>query len=105
MTTEVQRQASDLRGWLIIVTIVALIGGFASTIPLMMSVMVFDAGETRDAWLMFTAIWMAPFLLIAGLIVGWVGFLSNSYGATRAGIFLMLTPLVLAALLFVWAVL
>ncbi|HUB86054.1 MAG TPA: hypothetical protein VL971_10200 [Rhizomicrobium sp.] len=71
--------------------------------PLMMSPMIFDSGESTEAWTIFAAIWFAPVVLIVGLVVGWIGFARSARGMVTFGLILAALPVIAAVGVLVMA--
>ncbi len=84
-------------------TIVGAVLLVLSAVPLMMSPMIFDSGETAEAWTIFAAIWLMPVVLIAGLIIGWIGFARNVRRMVTLGLILAALPLIAAVGVLVMA--
>ena len=83
-----------------------IVGGLLlmlSVMPLMMSPMIFDSGESPEAWTIFAAIWLMPVVLIAGLVIGWIGFARGAQGMVTFGLILAALPLVAAVGVLVMA--
>ena len=62
--------------------------------PLMMTPMIFDSGESADAWSIFLAIWSMPALLIVGLVMGWIGFAKGARRLVTFGLILAALPVI-----------
>jgi hypothetical protein len=90
--TEHVNAALGLRGWLIGLTVLGILATMGSAIPLMMSPMIFDSGESREAWTLFIALWLSPVAWVLGIIVGWVGYVFGSHFVTLAGVILIVLP-------------
>ena len=86
--------------WLLILLIVATIAAACFAIGnlsfMMMSPMIFDAGETKVAWLVFFGIWLFPVLLALGIIIGWIGFSARARWAAIFGLAVAGLPMVAA---------
>jgi hypothetical protein len=86
--------------WLLILLIVATIAavcvGIGNLGLMMMSPMIFDAGETNVAWLVFLGIWLFPVLLAVGIIIGWIGFGAGARWAAIFGLAVAGLPMVAA---------
>jgi hypothetical protein len=90
--TEHVNAALGLRGWLIGLTVLGILATMGSAIPLMMSPMIFDSGESAWAWTLFLAMWLSPVAWIGGIIVGWIGYSFGSHFLTLAGVVLIALP-------------
>jgi small-conductance mechanosensitive channel len=90
----VQTESAGLRTVMIVATIIGGLLLMLSAGLLAMSPMIFDSGESPTAWAVFSAIWAMPIILIAGLVIGWIGFARNARGIVGLGIALAGFPLV-----------
>jgi hypothetical protein len=90
-------ESSGLRNLMIAATAIAVVVLMLLTVPLMMSPMLFDSGESAAAWGVFAAVWSAPLLVTAGIAVGWIGFARNARRMVVAGL-IVAAVLVLAAI-------
>jgi hypothetical protein len=83
---------------LLVALILATLAGVAlavTSVPfLMFSFLMFDAGETAEAWIGFFAMWSMPLLLLAGLAVAWIAFGARLYWLVWVGFALTVLPLV-----------
>ncbi|HEY5338552.1 MAG TPA: hypothetical protein VIJ85_10130 [Rhizomicrobium sp.] len=89
-------ESATLRNTLVAATVIGVLLLMLSVFPLMMSPMIFDSGESADTWSIFIAIWLAPVVLIAGLVIGWIGFASGARRVAIAGLVVAAVPAVLA---------
>jgi small-conductance mechanosensitive channel len=89
-------ESTTHRNLMLAATIVGVIVLMLSAFPLMMSPMIFDSGESATAWSIFIAIWMAPVVLIVGLVVGWIGVARRSQAMVVTGLLLAVAPMVAA---------
>ena len=94
--TDAPAESSGLRNLLIAATVVGVLALWVSAIPLTMSPMIFDSGESNEAWAWFIAIWSMPVVIIAGLVAGWVGFVRRNRTVAIAGMVISAIPIVLA---------
>ena len=76
--------------YLIVATILFGLSLIPAAMGVLMSPMVFDAGESREAWSMAIIIWAYPVLVILGLLLAWILYASRSY---RTAILCSLLPL------------
>ena len=88
---------------MIAATAIAVVVLMLSTAPLMMSPMIFDSGESAAAWTVFTAIWCAPLVIIAGIATGWVGFARNRRRLVMTGLIVAAVPVLAAVGVLVMA--
>jgi hypothetical protein len=65
--------------------------------PLMMSPMIFDSGETDARWMFFTALWVAPLIVLAGIAGAWIAYGVRVYWLSIAGLVTAGLPIALAA--------
>ena len=99
MEIEVATRPKRLGKYLKIATVLCVVVGFASILPLMMSFMVFDAGETRQAWTLFIAIWSLPIVMLGALAIAWIAYGATAFKISVAALVVFLVPfLVLCAL-------
>jgi hypothetical protein len=66
-------------------------------VPLMMSPMIFDSGETQDRWMFFTALWVSPLIVLAGIAAAWIAYGVRVYWLSIAGLVTAGLPIALAA--------
>jgi hypothetical protein len=90
--TEHVNAALGLRGWLIGLTVLGILATLCSFVPLMMSPMIFDSGESAWAWTIFLAMWLSPVAWIGGIIVGWTGYAFGSHFLALSGVVLIALP-------------
>jgi len=76
----------------IVATIAALVSFVVNLAMMMMSPMMFDAGESAGLWAVFIAIWLTPLVLAAGIAVAWLGFGIRWTGVAIAGHAIVLAP-------------
>ncbi|HEY5209825.1 MAG TPA: hypothetical protein VIJ42_10310 [Stellaceae bacterium] len=76
----------------IVATLVALVSFVVNLAIMMMSPMMFDAGESAWLWTVFIAIWLTPLVLAAGIAVAWLGFGIRWTGVAIAGLAIVLAP-------------
>ena len=89
-------ESSRLRNIMLAATVVGVILLMLSVFPLMMSPMIFDSGESAQTWSLFIAIWSLPLLVIAGLVIGWIGFSRNAAHTVVFGLLLAALPVIAA---------
>ncbi|HEY1837604.1 MAG: hypothetical protein WBQ17_17695 [Rhizomicrobium sp.] len=65
--------------------------------PLMMSPMIFDSGETNSRWAFFTALWLSPLVVLAGIVAAWIAYGVRVYWLSIAGLVAAGIPIALAA--------
>jgi hypothetical protein len=65
--------------------------------PLMMSPMIFDSGETRGRWIFFTALWLSPLVVLAGIAAAWIAYGVRVYWLSIVGLVAAGLPIALAA--------
>ena len=92
-TAPVKPESASLRNLLIAASVIGALALMASVMPLMMSPMIFDSGESPAAWGWFVALWLMPVVLIAGLAIGWMGFARRSRRIAVAGLVLFALPI------------
>jgi hypothetical protein len=66
-------------------------------VPLMMSPMIFDSGETDARWMFFTALWLSPLVVLAGIGAAWIAYAVRVYWLSIAGLVTAGLPIALAA--------
>jgi hypothetical protein len=93
------RTVTMLRTRLLIFTVLGIVIGAAAFMPLLTSFMIFDTGETKEAWTTFIVIWCVPLVMIVSLVLAWIGYAIGSYNFTRFSLFVAAIPLVLLGLL------
>jgi hypothetical protein len=90
--------------WLLPVLIAATVLGAGMMLvdlgAMVISPMLFDSGESSGAWAMFAAIWIAPFVVLFGILSGWIGFARQRAWLATGGIALMVIPLIAGLLIF-----
>lgn len=96
-------ESSSLRNVMLAATVVGVILLMLSAWPLMMSPMIFDSGESPEAWAIFATIWLMPVVLIAGLVIGWIGFARKARGMAMFGLILAALPVLAAVGVLVMA--
>jgi hypothetical protein len=92
-----QPESASLRT---VLTIATVIGGLLLMLavwPLSMTPLIFDSGESPTTWGVFLAIWAMPVVLLAGLIIGWVGFARNRRSIVIVGLIVAMLPVLAAA--------
>jgi hypothetical protein len=94
--SDARTESSGLRNTLLAATVVGVILVMLSALPLMMSPMIFDSGESAATWSIFVAVWSMPVLVIAGLVIGWIGFSRNTTRTAVFGLILAALPVVAA---------
>ena len=99
MENEVAARPKRLGKFLKIATVLCVVVGFASILPLMMSFMVFDAGETRQAWTLFIAIWSMPIVMLRALAVAWIAYGARAFKASVAALVVFLMPFLVLCVL------
>lgn len=65
--------------------------------PLMMSPMIFDSGETDVRLMFFTALWVSPLIVLAGIAGAWIAYGVRIYWLSIAGLVTAGLPIALAA--------
>jgi hypothetical protein len=70
--------------------------------PLMMSPMMFDSGETQGRWIVFTALWLSPLVVLAGTGIAWLGYALRAYWLSMASLVVSAVPIAIAAGTVVW---
>jgi hypothetical protein len=88
---------------LIVATVVSVALVFASVFPLMFSPMLFDSGATAVAWTVFIAAWSVPLLVLAALVIAWIGFAARVYWMIWIAAVLAALPVVVLAGVFALA--
>jgi len=86
-----------------VATIIGVLLLMASTFVLRMSPEIFDSGYNVTTWSVVIAIWSAPVLLIAGLVIGWVGTVRNRRSLVVLGLVLAAVPVLASAGIIVMA--
>ena len=105
MKNEVVARPRRLGKFLRIATVLGVIVGIGSVVPLLMSFMVFDAGETRQAWTLFIVIWSLPIVMLGALAAAWIAYGARAFKICIAALvvfslpFLALCVLVIPSLL------
>ena len=84
--------SAALRNFLFVATFIGVVALVLGTLPLSMSPMIFDSGESPEAWGIFLFIWAMPAVLVCGLVLGWIGFARRHDGMTVAGLILAALP-------------
>jgi hypothetical protein len=92
-----QPESASLRTALTIATVIGGLLLMLAVWPLSMTPLIFDSGESPMTWGVFLAVWAMPVVLIAGLLMGWIGFARNAHGVAVAGLIVAVLP-VLAAI-------
>ena len=65
--------------------------------PLMMSPMLFDSGETPARWMFFTALWVSPLVVLAGIVAAWIAYAVRVYWLSIAALVTAGLPIAIAA--------
>jgi hypothetical protein len=65
--------------------------------PLMMSPMIFDSGETDARFVFFSALWAAPIVVLAGIAGAWIAYGVRAYRLSVAGLITAGLPIALTA--------
>src|ERR1700761_279843 len=94
--SDARTESSSLRNIMLAATIVGGLLLMLSVMPLMMSPMIFDSGESPEAWAIFAVIWLMPVVLIAGLVIGWIGFARDTRRMVTFGVIVAGLPLAAA---------
>jgi hypothetical protein len=94
-----ERTVTALRTRLLVFTVLGFVIGIAAFLPLLTSFMIFDVGETQEAWTAFIAIWCMPLVMIVSLVLAWIGYAVGSYNLTRFSLFVNAIPLALLGVL------
>jgi hypothetical protein len=102
-TAPARAESSRLRNIMIAATVVGVLLLIASGGLLMMSPMLFDSGASAASWSIFIAVWMAPLVLIAGIVIGWIGFACGTPHMVTAGLVIAALPVLAAVGVFVMA--
>lgn len=90
-------ESAGLRNLMVVATVAGGLLLMASAWPLSMSPEIFDSGKDATTWGIVIALWLMPVALVAGLVVGWVGFARNRGNVVALGLVLAALP-VLAAI-------
>jgi hypothetical protein len=89
---EVAARPRRLGKFLKIATVLGVIAGVGSVVPLLMSFMVFDAGETRDAWTLFIVIWSVPIVMLGALGSAWIAYGARAFKVCVAALVVWTVP-------------
>ena len=95
-TAPARVESSSLRNLMVAASVIGALLLMASFGVLMMSPMLFDSGEGPEAWTIFTIVWLMPVVLIAGLVIGWIGFARDARRMVIAGLCIAAVPPLLA---------
>lgn len=98
-----ETKSGGLQAVVVVVTIVSALILMASTFVLRMTPEVFDSGYNAATWAVVIAVWAAPALLIAGVIVGWIGVIRDRAGVVVLGLVLAALPVLAATGIIVMA--
>jgi hypothetical protein len=89
--------------WLVTATVLGVIVVLASVPVLMMSFMVFDAGETRAAWTIFATMWSVPIIMLGALVAAWIARAAGAVRTERVLLIVFALPLLfLIAICAAW---
>jgi hypothetical protein len=88
---------SGVRPLLVIVTVADALLLMASAFPLRMSPKIFDSGEDVTTWSIFILLWLMPIVLIAGIVLAWIGYAKNTINLVVLGLALAAAPVIVAA--------
>ncbi len=96
LNAEIVRRPARLGLALVLETLLS--GAFLILIiaPLMMSPMIFDSGETQGRWIFFTALWLSPLVVLAGIAAAWIAYAVRVYWLSIAGLITAGVPIALS---------
>jgi hypothetical protein len=92
MYAEIAARPRRLGKFLKIATVLCVVVGIGSVLPLLMSFMVFDAGETRQAWTLFIAIWSLPIVMLGALAMAWIAYGARAFKVSVAALVVFSLP-------------
>ena len=95
-----EKRRGTTRVLLIVATVLYGLSLLPAAVMVLMSPMMFDAGESPEAWTMFGFVVGYPVIVLLTLVVAWVLFAKKKY---RAALIVSLLPIleVVAAVIFV----
>jgi hypothetical protein len=78
-TANPQRAPRGMLIALILITTVFLLSLLPAAMFVMMSPMAFDAGASKEAWMIVIPIWLYPFSVLVSVVGSWIAFAAKRY--------------------------